>query len=168
MISLWRSSNPNEARTILANKAITTDYDIALWVDSDNCFSPNDATRIVEQAHSSENVVGALYRSRAESLRYVCEPKDQLTHEGMQPAYWVGFGLTAMPMNAIRKVIERFDKEAFRTSDLKELGTVIPEHLDNRYADDIAFCRHWLMLGGSVYVDSFTRIGHIGPTIFSL
>lgn len=170
MRSVWRSSNIGEARTALAQSAMTTDYDMVLWVDSDNAFTPDQASKIVKQAHEHKTIVGALYRSRNETLRFVCEPRQALlgNEQGLESVYWVGFGLAAMPMAIIRSVFDKFERYAFFTRDASELGTVIPKHIDIPWGEDIAFCRHWLMMGHEVFVDTSTRIGHIGPTIFNL
>lgn len=171
--SIWRSSNIGEARTMLALNAMASDFDVVLWIDSDNVYSPTQATAIVRQAYEKKTVVGALYRTRTEALKLVCEPVEPLNLEegpqGLTPAYWVGFGLTAMPISVLVASFERFGKGGmFRTVDPAEVGTIIPPHADNPFGEDVAFCRHWQMMGHTVYVDTATRIGHIGPTIFNL
>lgn len=167
--SAWRSSSLPEIRTTLLKWALQTEYEMVLWIDSDNMFAPEHGKRIVMQSYQCKTIVGALYRSRCEYLRYVCETKENFTglETGLLKAYWVGFGLTAMPMAVLRAVFDKYGDNAFRMLD-NEFGTVIPPHLDNRHGDDVAFCRHWLLMGQDVYVDASTRIGHIGPTIFNI
>lgn len=168
IVSSWRSSSLPESRTLLSEHALTTDFEMILWVDSDNVYSPEQAALIVKRAHERKTIVGGLYRSRHEKMRYVCEVKEEMRFGELISAYWTGFGLTAMPMAVLRIMYEKYGKDMFRTIDNSELGTVIPKHLDIAHGDDVSFCRHWLMLGQSVYVDTSVRIGHIGPTIFSI
>lgn len=168
IISCWRDSSLAEARTMLAEKALSTDYDMVLWIDGDNVFSPEHATTIVKRALERKTIVGALYRSRHEQLRFVCEPKETIRFGELVSSYWTGFGLTAMPMAVLRTMYEKYGKDMFRTINNSELGTVIPKHLDIPHGDDVSFCRHWLMLGQQVLTDTSVRIGHIGPTIWGI
>lgn len=170
--SVWRDSCLSEARSLcVEHHAIPGDFHTVLWVDDDNCFSPTDAMRIVEESIHLKAIVGALYRTRSEQGKLICgfTPNGEAVQpdSGIREVTWIGFGLTAMPMPLVRTLWEAHKYDLFRdTRSTKDAKHAL--EISEMRGDDAAFCRHAREMGQNVFVDTDVKIGHIGPTIFKV
>jgi hypothetical protein len=105
-------------------------------------------------------------------------PKKITIKNGFAQALYAGMGFVLIRKSVIQKMIEKYPE-------LKYTGGFLPSdpfpQSTNRYAlfnefidektgrylpEDLSFCRRWTNMGGEIWVDTKSRLQHVGPTVF--
>jgi hypothetical protein len=98
--------------------------------------------------------------------------------DGFARALYAGMGFVLFQKSVFLKMIEKYPE-------LKYTGGFLPTdpfpHSEKRYAlfnefidettgrylpEDLSFCRRWTRIGGELWVDTQSRLQHVGPTVF--
>jgi glycosyltransferase involved in cell wall biosynthesis len=169
------NSNLPRARNELVAAFLASDYDDMVFIDDDMGWQPNDLVRLLA---SDKDLIGAVgckkvVRPDTDPARWCLRALDgplvqdamgaieveavgtgflkigRPVLEAMIAAHpdWKRRGWPNMP-EAVRAKYHQFFR--FDPNDAEEIG------------EDIAFCREWRGLGGSVWVDPTIRLIHVG------
>ncbi|HET9868977.1 MAG TPA: hypothetical protein VFR02_00570 [bacterium] len=145
-----------------------------LMVDSDIVFSPEQAFRLLE---SGKDLAAAVYpRKIVGEPSYEYEPWEPSRIEGgFRRAKWVGAGFLLLKREALLKMEEahpelRYSAGFIAGDPLAQnphrsalFNSMVDPKTGEYLADDRAFCRRWTDLGGEIWVDTQSRLRHIGP-----
>ncbi len=166
-----------QARAILATRALEAGADVLFWIDSDIVFDPADvhamAARCLEGPYA---VLGAAYSKRGPGHGMVGSFKTdpgKLTfyRPGVAEAGVLGLGFTAVR----REVFERLAQDMSRVVLPSEpAGTTVwpfffPSIEDGVYlAEDAAFCFRASRAGFKIGMDLEPKVRHKGSYLYSL
>jgi hypothetical protein len=113
-------------------------------------------------------------------LRYVglpCEGRALKEKDGFVSGVYAGAGFLLMKREALEKMADAYPETHYRGAH----NTAHPNPSDNLYAlfdcmidketgdylsEDYAFCQRWRDLGGTVWLDTQSRLTHVGPHDF--
>jgi hypothetical protein len=106
------------------------------------------------------------------------DPGKVTMRNGFAKALWAGMGFTLIQRSVFQKMMERYPE-------LKYTGGILPTdpfpQSRNRYAlfndfidertgrylsEDRSFCLRWTRMGGEIWVDTQSKLQHVGPTVF--
>jgi hypothetical protein len=106
------------------------------------------------------------------------DPSRIVMKDGFAKALYAGLGFCLIKKSVFQKMIQRYP-------DLKYTAGFLPAdpfpQSANRYAlfndgideatghylsEDLSFCRRWTRMGGEIWVDSQSRLQHVGPAVF--
>lgn len=165
------------ARNKLANDAIRTQSDIALWFDSDMVF-PNDTfDRMYKHIQNGADIVTGLYTRRVppysptlfKTLDF--DDRGNVSFEEYKdipdepfPVAACGFGAVMMKTDVL------FDMSCTISANLEKgdrsLGTSLFEPIGTT-GEDCAFCWRARKMGYEILCDPSIPIGHVGHTVFT-
>jgi len=148
-----------------------------LMVDADVAFAPIDALRLLESGF--EFSAGACPRKQEGAPVYDYEPRRPLEEKsGFTRALWVGAGFLLIKREALLKMVEAYPELRYlggfiagdplaANSQRSALFNCWLDAQSGEYlADDRAFCRRWTDLGGEIWVDTKSRLGHGGMKLW--
>ena len=113
-------------------------------------------------------------------LRYVgrpCEGEDRKEKNGFVTGVYAGAGFLMMKRDALQRMAKAYPEAHYRGAH----NTAHPNPSPNLYAlfdclidpetgdylsEDYAFCRRWRAIGGTVWLDTQSRLTHVGPYDF--
>ena len=106
------------------------------------------------------------------------DPENMTLKNGFAKALYAGMGFVLLKKSVFLKMIQRYPE-------LKYTGGFLPSdpfpQSQNRYAlfneyideatgrylsEDRSFSRRWTQMGGEIWVDTQSRLRHVGPTVF--
>lgn len=153
----------------------------AFFIDADMEWQPNDFLRLVA---SDQLVIGAPYRRRimeipesdplSWTVRFLSDSQDGIREDKRQALEVEGVGTGFL---RIRR--EVFEQLIAAHPDWKAPGSPLmtQQERDNYYrffrfpesedrGEDYFFCQEWRKLGGTIWVDPLTSIGHVGTHVY--
>ena len=155
-----------DARNSLADTAIESGAEYALWIDSDMAFEP-DFYRLLKRAmdESGADIVSAMcWRRKAphELVQFeVLEPDEETgawrvralsdPPEGVLEIDGCGFGGVLMKVSALE--------------DVKKVWQ-LPFDPARGLGEDLSFCYRAKLLGKKIVCDGRIRMGHIGQAVY--
>jgi hypothetical protein len=113
-------------------------------------------------------------------LRYVglpCEGRERQVKDGFVTGVYAGAGFLLMKREALEAMAEHYPEAHYRGAH----NTAHPNPSENLYAlfdcmidpktgdylsEDYAFCQRWRAMGGTVWLDTQSRLIHVGPHDF--
>lgn len=154
-----------DSRNKLLARALNTDADRMLWLDSDLDFEPDLMQRLSDDLDSGLDIVSGLYFKRRPPYSPViykeCELKtfeglyaptastyDDYPKDEIFPVAACGFGCVMMSMNAVRKIVQKNGSLLF----MPTAG----------FGEDLSFCMRARDAGVQIYCDSSVKLGHVG------
>lgn len=171
-----------------------TDADIFMFIDADIDFNADSVVRLVKSGH---DVSVAVYPKKVvmwDQAKYAVEQGDDRNMAMLSSSLVAnigahrrsvenGFvelldgptGFMAITRKAFEKMHEQFPelncKNDHQNRDFDEYCAVFDCMIDpesKRYlSEDYAFCRRWQQIGGKIYADINTTLGHVGNLPFS-
>ena len=154
-----------DSRNKLAERAINSDCDYILWLDSDMVFEPDLMTRLFESLKANDaDFVSGLYFKRFPPYEPVVYSKfdivdDEIIAEKMTEVPetvtavgGVGFGCVLMSTALALAVYNEYNTM------FAPIGNV---------GEDIAFCYRAQTLGYKVLLDPSIRCGHVGHYVIT-
>ena len=113
----------------------------------------------------------------AACLLYVgrpCDPAERETEDGLVTAIYAGTGFMMVTRAAVERMIAAYPETAYRAIHAWPLPTgpererhalfdtmILPE-TGEYLSEDYAFCHRWRAIGGRVWLDTRSRLTHIG------
>ena len=165
-----------DARNVLANRLLETNFSDLLFIDADEGWEPWDVVRLLATCLPFVGAVGRKKSPAPDSdLGSWCFlPLDNggtvpITAAGMVEVDAVGTGMLLVNRGVFEEMREAHPEWArdgigasgneafteFFACDLDDTGT-------RRTGEDISFCRRWRALGGTVFIDPTIAISHYG------
>jgi len=155
-----------EARHTLAQKAMNDGFDRVLWLDSDMNFKPDLMELLAADLDTGLEFVSGLYFSRKAPISpivyEICHPTPLKNGEmyptvesfkeipdGLFECEGCGFGAVMMTTDLLRRV------------------GPLPFFPEERYGEDLTFCRKARAAGAKLYCDSRIRLDHVGMTLIN-
>lgn len=167
------------ARNKLANDAIRTQSDIALWFDSDMTFPTDTFDRLYQHIQNGADIVTGLYTRRVPPYSptlFKTLDKDEngnmvfseFSHDEIPekpfPVAACGFGAVMMKTDVL------FDMSCTISANLEKgdrsLGTSLFEPIGTT-GEDCAFCWRARKMGYEIICDPSIPLGHVGHTVFT-
>lgn len=179
--------------TALDNSAATH----LMFIDADIGFSPEQVGRmlrfdrevvagmyplkIIEYDEAVAHRVGAGEPLETAQLRYVgafLPREERLEEDGFITAEFAGAGFMLIKRAALERMVEAYPHLRFKAVH----DRARPSASRNQYAffegmihpdsgdylsEDYTFCQRWRAIGGDVWIDSRSRLAHIGPREFN-
>ncbi len=145
------------SRNVLLDRALNSDIDSAIWIDSDIEWKPEDFIKLATSVHE---VIGGTYRKKNDIEEYVVGN----TYTGISNLTEVshlGFGFIKMSYNAMKKLSESSDKYNDMDgllSNAFEIKIINGE----MHSEDVVVCHKLKQLGFKVYLDKSITCNHIG------
>lgn len=152
------------ARDALATKALQSDADYILWLDSDMVFEPDTLLRLLEHA-APDTIVTGMYFRRVQPYSPVLYDKLDIDEdgkveteqtkeipEGLQEKAGCGFGCVLTPVDAFAEVIASC-RQLF--APIIGLG------------EDLSFCWRARQCGYKILVDPSIPLGHVGYQVIT-
>lgn len=183
--------------TLLAKFLDQADATHLFFIDSDIAFDVAQVTRmlafdqdIVAGVYPLKQMewnaaaiarVNAGERLEQAALRYVglpCEGKEAEERQGFVTAEYAGTGFMLIRRNVLERMIAAYPQTRFT----KSHHTSLPSTSGNQYAlfdcmidkesgaylsEDYTFCKRWRELGGKIWLDTESRLTHIGAFDFN-
>jgi hypothetical protein len=166
-----------------------------LFIDADIGFEAEQVLRLIEcgaeicaavypiKRIDWDKVVSTIKSGRpnpaAAALKYVFEvdnPGAVTESAGFVKVRYAGTGFFMIRRNAIEKMCARYPQLQYKRDHSIDAAT----ESNNRFAlfecmiaedgtylsEDFAFCKRWTDIGGEIWADLNSRLGHIGPMTF--
>ena len=158
------------ARNSLCGMALAardgTGVDDVVFIDADIGWKAEDFFRLL--SHSC-GIVGGAYRQKRDDTVLVYRPRDgeQPNDEGLLAVEAIGCGFLRISGEALKRLWD--DAAEYRDGPVTmraifecrvERGELLSE--------DIAMCRRWTALGGSIYLDTRIECDHIGERVYRI
>lgn len=158
-----------DGRNLLAEAAISGNFDRVLWLDSDMVFDPYLFLRLSEHLDLGKEMVSGLYVSRKapihpviyKSLRRdplengflpVAEAFNDYPRDSLFPVAGCGFGAVMMTTELLRRLQAAYGLPF----------TPLPG-----FGEDLSFCLRVRELGAEMWCDSSIKLGHAGMAIYT-
>lgn len=182
------------ARNIsIARFLYKTDCDVFVFVDADIRFQPESLMRLIESGH---DVSVACYPKKVimwDQAEAAVKENDERPLERLSSSLVLNFkhaksavtngftevldgptGFMCIRRNVIEKMYEKYPQlmcvNDHQNRDLEEYCAIFDCMIDpdtRRYlSEDYAFCRRWQLIGGTIYADVTTVLGHVGNLRF--
>lgn len=136
-----------------------------LWLDDDQYAK--DPAVVQRMLDTREDLIGAPYARKKRPIEWA--------HRKMPWGLGLGFGFTITSRRCLEKMTkasriytDRADGVTRRVGDLFDHLYSGPSEDDEKYSEDISFCKRWVDLGGkpALYGDGAGEIMHVGGHIF--
>lgn len=158
-----------------------------LFVDADIQFAPEQVLRLLQ---FDADVTAAAYplkrydwpliqhlaqkgseKLETANLHYVMELENPGTRRGdFAKARYVGTGFLMMRRAALASMVERYPELAYqgpRGAPRSALFNCMLDAKAGQYlSEDYSFCRRWTGMGGEIWLDMKSHLGHVGQTTF--
>jgi hypothetical protein len=169
---LANSSLVTRARNIMVAKFLETpDATHILFVDADTIFKPEDAYRLLA---ANEDVVAGRYPLKTYPIEPVGEavPGAEVREDGFVEAMYGGTGFMLIHRSVFVRMLDQYPEITYHT---KEPGVdhhaffecgIEPE-TKVYFGEDVMFCHRWRQMGGQVWLDTKSRLSHVGTHNFS-
>ncbi len=169
-IFLQNSACIDQARCLLVEKALQTDHDVFVFVDSDISFTKEDLDRLVKNCEDTQEIVSGLYISKKGNGKPVMtvlpEGKTVTNREdGLLPVFGVGMGFCAIHRKALRKIALTMEQVRLPTgNDFEHLFPFFLPLIDSGYyfGEDYSFCIRAYRAGVTVHFNHTIQVSHWG------
>lgn len=156
----------DDGRNAVVREFLASDCSELVFLDADVCWEPSD---LVQLCGRDVDLVGGVYpyrRDGGENMPVRMMDSRKLRPDGLLEVEGLPTGFMKIKRHVLEKVaaaspwyFDKMDRTAlvFDRPDPDADGT--------RWGGDIAFCRKWAALGGTMYADAELRLGHSGKSI---
>ncbi len=156
----------DDARNVVVREFLASDCTDLVFLDADVCWEPAD---LVQLCRRDCDLVGGVYpyrRDGGEAMPVRMMDSRKLRPDGLIEVEGLPTGFMRIKRHVLEKVAAAspwyFDK-THRTALVFDRPD--PDAEGTRWGGDIAFCRKWTALGGTMYADAELRLGHSGKVI---
>lgn len=106
------------------------------------------------------------------------DPAKVTLKNGFAKALATGMGFTLIQRSVFQKMIERYPELHYTSGFLPNdphpqsqnryalFNELIDESTGRYLPEDRSFCRRWMKMGGEIWVDTQSRLQHVGPVVF--
>jgi hypothetical protein len=164
----------DQAKSILATKALDLEFDVVLIIDHDMIFEVEDVIQVCQEAVDRSAVVGAAYGARKRNaerpVAYIAPPVTFFEGGSVVPATIVAGGFVAIPTSVLARLVERNDMEKVQTTfDFMAYPFFQCIVMNEKWwGEDISFCMRAREAGIGLFIDTRLRIGHKGSYVYQL
>lgn len=169
----------DQARCLLAERALSRNVDIVFFIDHDMIFDVNDIERMAEEAYKRNAVVSGLYLTRRVMGTAVVQlnpvPDKILCFKagGLYPCHGLPGGFTAIPRRilegmSIKRATLPDGKTSVRLWFFNDVFWSEDKQQGFWLGEDTSFCRRVKEAGYPMFVDTRPRIFHKGSHKFAL
>jgi hypothetical protein len=166
-----------------------------LFIDADIGFEPEQVFRLlrfhedvtaalyplkrIDWARVKSLILAGNSQVESASLSYVCEwKKPGYLRDGFSKALYVGTGFLMIRRSALLKMMEHYPQlrystlnqpdDPFRGSRFRYafFDCILDEKTRIYLPEDYSFCRRWTDMGGDIWVDTQSRLDHLGSMVF--
>jgi hypothetical protein len=93
-------------------------------------------------------------------------------------ALYAGLGFALIKKSVFQKMIQKYPELKYRGGFLSTdpypqsanryalFNEFIDEKTGRYLPEDLSFCRRWTKMGGEIWVDTRSKLQHMGPTVF--
>jgi hypothetical protein len=171
-----------------------TDADYFMFIDADIHFEPESVTRLIRSNH---DVSVAVYPKKCimwDQARDGVKNNDQRDIVKIASSLVMNFrhqttqiqngfaevldgptGFMLIKRDVVRKMYDHYKElncvNDHQNRDLDEYCAIfdcmIDPHTRRYLSEDYAFCRRWQLMGGMIFADCFTTLGHVGNLRFN-
>jgi hypothetical protein len=167
-----------------------------LFIDADIGFEPEQVLRLIrcgadmcaavypikriDWDRVRQTVETARPNPAAAALKYVFEVEDPnavIAKAGFVKVRYAGTGFLMIRRQALEKMCGRYPQLQYKRDHSLDAATAS----DNRFAlfecmiaedgtylsEDFAFCKRWTDMGGDIWADIDSKLGHVGPMTFN-
>ena len=163
-----------------------------LFIDADIGFTPQEVFRLLE---ADRDLVGGAYPVKlinwdragrgidpATTFDYVAEllePTAPVPADGFAPARYVGTGFLMVRRSVFERMAARYPEIRYRRTHATADSDIAPDGLraffdcvidpdsGHYLSEDFTFCKRWLDMGGELWVDTRSRLRHVGRHVFA-
>ena len=142
-------------------------------IDSDMGWDVAGFFRVLD---AKEDIVGTTYpmkgggNSNFNAAIHVNNPKDRIpevNENGLISAEWVPGGFTRFKRSALVKMTMWYREEWYLNEDSGHKGKTValfecPRHNNQRFGEDVEFCRKWRLMGGKLWLEPNVSFTHRG------
>ena len=192
---LGRESLITRGRNMLVSKFMDSETATHLFfIDADTGFEIQQILRML--AFDRDIVAGmyplklldwndeALTRARAgepldyAAIRFVGTPSEPIErNDAFVAADYAGTGFMLIKREAIARMFEAYPEARYKCAHNSSetylspnqyalFDTAIDQHTKEYLSEDYAFCQRWRKIGGKIWLDTESRLVHIGPHEF--
>lgn len=160
-------------RNRMVMNAIEMGADALFFVDSDVCFDPETALKLIESEH---DYCAAAYRKKKDAEEYCCLiESDADMKPVVGPGGWIELsaaatGLTKFSRRCLEKMIAAHaDREYFTDYDDRRMVAVFEYTLKDKklWGEDYTFSRRWRALGEKIWLWPDAFVQHYGVTSYN-
>ena len=169
------------SRGRMATKFLETDFDCLLFIDDDIIFNPSDMVKIAKLSFDEDlDIVGATYVTKDENSPHFTfrglEDKDEIVfgkNGYVKEVQWIANGCMAVK----KMVFEKMVKENIVHLCHPDTHKFYPFFLQREYQlpskkwiylpEDYSFCQRARELGFKVWLDTTTKLDHIGQKVYN-
>jgi len=167
-----------------------------LFIDADIGFEPEQVLRLlqcgaemcaavypvkrIDWDRVKKTIDGARPNPAAASLRYVFEVEDPnavVAKSGFVKVRYAGTGFLMIRREALEKMCAQYPHLQYKRDHSIDAATASGNRFalfecmiaeDGTYLSaDFAFCKRWTDMGGEIWADLDSRLGHVGPMTFN-
>jgi hypothetical protein len=167
-----------------------------LFIDADIGFEPEQVLRLLQCGAEmcaavypvkridwdkvKKTIDGARPNPAAASLQYVFEVEDPgavIAKSGFVKVRYAGTGFLMIRRQALEKMCAQYPLLQYKRDHSIDAATASSKRFalfecmiaeDGTYlSEDFAFCRRWTDMGGEIWADLNSRLGHVGPMTFN-
>ena len=187
---------PRARNALMANFLDTAGATHLMFIDADIGFTPDQVERLIafdddvvagmyplKIVHYDDAVsdrVAAGEAMETAQLRYVgtlASGAERQTRDGFATAVYAGTGFMLIRRSALERMIAAYPDTAYSAAHT----AAVPSRSANQYAlfdsgiepvtreylsEDYAFCHRWRAIGGQLWLDTQSRLIHVGPHDF--
>lgn len=166
-----------------------------MFVDADIGFRPDQVKRMLDfdvDVVAGMYPLKALRWEQPETLRQPEDPRTAMLHyvgkfaegdalatrDGFVTATYCGTGFMLMRRAVLERMVEAYPETGYRTDHVHAAdGSVvggahalfecmIDAETGEYLSEDFGFCRRWLAIGGTIWLDTLGSLSHTGPIDF--
>jgi hypothetical protein len=167
-----------------------------MFIDADIGFTPDQVARMMDFdepvtagayplkiIHYDQPVVDRVRAGESletAQLRYVgapCEGADKMERDGFVTADFAGTGFMLIKREALVQMMAGYPETRFTASHNRAtlnpspnqyalFDCIIEKESGHYLSEDYTFCKRWRAIGGKVWLDTQSRLMHIGPHEF--
>ena len=193
----YESLIPRARNTLVATFLDTASATHLIFIDADIGFTVDAVVRmlalkqevvagmyplkLVDYGPAVAERVAAGESLQSAQTRYVGlleEPERRETVDGFSTGVYAGCGFMLIARSALEKLIARHPESRFSASHDRErpslsrnqyalFDTMIDPQTREYLSEDYAFCQRWRAIGGRIWLDTRSRLSHVGPREFA-
>ena len=178
--TLRNESLVSRARNILTAMFLESDCTHLMFIDADIEFQPDDVIRALAY---EKPLLAAAYPKKALPIQYAVnfkfadkDKRQVRTENGLVEVLDASTGFFLIKREVVEKLVQAHPELHYKNdSNLDEkynkhcyaLFDTMLDPKDNRYlSEDYTFCRRWQALGGEIWLDTSTKLNHVGSYTF--
>lgn len=161
----------SDARSLIVAKFLASDADQLVFIDSDVIWEAGALVKLVD--HPVDFVAG-IYPQRKDPINYCVQwdtsKTDLMAINGLIEVKGVPAGFMRLSRSMLQKMTEHYKSLNFYCAEAPNniaCGLFDPYSENGfKFGEDYSFCRRWVDIGGSVWVDPEINMGHVGYKTF--